>query len=525
MRKSWKELNQDQRQHVAARVMREVRMLGYESVSGGTQKHRAASVVELTGEDGILKTRDRNRATNQQRQQMRNAPMTRIIDQQLRVNVVGLLGGKLTLTTGDAEKDKAAQKWFNEDWAPQAEFTDGLHFNELLKLSISSTNTGGDVVLLFDDGTLCDSGKIRAFESDEICNFKKSDFETKFNGKGYTQSQGRVYDRFSRAVGVIVSASQRGSESIDIDKGFMLSYDPATERRDSYWVMYRGIWRFNQGRGVSPSSTTNNTLSDIHSLVASETEAAKLNSKLLGQVLDASEDELENYIPPEYQAGDLQPEEELALGVDEEITAVEEEQEIISLRQMDEIGAFYDLMPPKLKMELFDTKRPNEKIIEFVDWLSGNASAVYGLGRIYATLNPLQSYTAFRGAQCLSWPSIEEMQKNLERYICDWAGRNALRWGARKHGVILPEGWERGMSWQWPTMREVNELTGEKAREAKLKNGSTTFKSEHGPNWEAHLMQVAAEIAYCKKIGMIHPAMVTASGQVIADNSQNEGSE
>ena len=43
-------------------------------------------------------------------------------------------------------------------------------------------------------------------------------------------------------------------------------------------------------------------------------------------MLDASEDELENYIPPEYQAGDLQPEEELALGVDEEITAAEEEQ-------------------------------------------------------------------------------------------------------------------------------------------------------------------------------------------------------
>ena len=32
---------------------------------------------------------------------------------------------------------------------------------------------------------------------------KKSDFETKFTGKGYTQSQGRVYDRFGRAVGVI----------------------------------------------------------------------------------------------------------------------------------------------------------------------------------------------------------------------------------------------------------------------------------------------------------------------------------
>jgi len=296
----------------------------------------------------------------------------------------------------------------------------------------------------------------------------------------------------------------------------MLTVDPAVDRRDSFWVMYRGTWRFNQGRGVSPSSSTNNTLADIHDLTASETEAAKLNSKLVGQVLDSASDEPEDVVPPEFKPGDLTEEEETVEGVDTSTAEAEEDQETLTLDKLDAIGAMYNIMPPKLKMDLFDTKRPNDKVIEFVDWLAGNASGVHGLGRIFATLNPLQSYTAFRGAQCLSWPSILEMQKSIERYICDWAGRNALRWGARKQGLVLPDGWERGMSWRWPVMTEVNELTGEKAREAKYKNGSTTFKKEHGPDWEAHLNQVAAEIKYCKKIGMIHPAMVTASGQVIA---------
>lgn len=521
MKKRWNQLTKTEQYRAASRVMREVRMLGYESVSGDTQKHRAGSVVELTGEDGILKSRDRKRSLNQLRQQMRNAPISRTIDQQLRVNVVGLIGGKMIMTTGNSKADKAVQDWFNKDWAPQAEFTDGLHFNEILKLSITSTNTGGDVVLLFDDGTLCDSGRIRAFESDEVHNFKQDYFDTKFKARGYTQRQGRVYDRFGRNVGVIVSTSERGKESIDPDKGFMLTRDPVTDRRDDYWVMYRGTWRFNQGRGISASSTSNNTLTDIHELVASETQSAKLNSKLIGQVIDQGlEDEPDDLTPPEYRLGDLQPEVGAENGTGEEsenpnLLEKEEEPATLSLEQLNAIGAFYDVMPPKLKMELFDTKRPNQKVVEFADWLAGNATAVHGLGRIYATLNPLQSYTAFRGAQCLSWPSIEEYQKNLERYICDWAARNALRWGKRKAGLILPEGWANGMSWQWPVMREVNELTGEKAREAKLKNGSTTFKKEHGPNWLEHLEQVAQEIKECKRIGMLHPAMVTASGQVI----------
>ena len=69
--------------------------------------------------------------------------MTRIIDQQLRVNVVGLLGGKLTLNQpAMPKKTRQRKNGLTKDWAPQAEFTDGLHFNELLKLSISSTNTG-----------------------------------------------------------------------------------------------------------------------------------------------------------------------------------------------------------------------------------------------------------------------------------------------------------------------------------------------------------------------------------------------
>ena len=93
----------------------------------------------------------------------RNSSTLTSILKQLDVNVVGTKGGKC-ITEDEALKDA-----FSE-WTRNADFFDGLSFNTLLKLILKTRVLGGDVVLLFDDGLIEDSGKILMYEPDEIGN-------------------------------------------------------------------------------------------------------------------------------------------------------------------------------------------------------------------------------------------------------------------------------------------------------------------------------------------------------------------
>lgn len=499
----------------------------YDAVQGDTARQHAPAIVELNGEDDILTAPNRNKLTNLMRQEMRNAPLTRTIDQQRRVNVVGLIGGKLTLTTSDTDFNDRVQAWFNEDWAPSAEFTDSLHFNENLKLTISSLDNGGDIVKVFDNALFDDSGKIRAFESDEIANMQQAEFDRRYQAKGWKQSQGRIADRYGRTIGAVVSTSQRGRSEFDADKCFVLVRDVRTDPRDAHFIFAKATWRFNQGRGVSPRSSAINTLMSIYSLLGSETEAAKLNAKLFGQLVDQSQTAPEDSIPNEYRptADDPNGETPPTDGLETQSELADAAPIPVTFDGLKEIGAVYDVMPPQMKWELIETARPNEKVIDFVNFQAGMATGVHGLGRIYATLNPEASYTAFRGAQCLSWPSIEESQKELERKECDWAARNAIRWALDRRIIpglrTVPDRWETRLSWKWPEMREVNEVDAETARTKKLANMVTTFRDIHGPNWEKILEQAEKEIKWCQDRGIVHPALQTVSGGTVAAPANN----
>lgn len=535
-RAKFRELPVDQQLTIARRFLSAARFAGgsYDAVEGQTSRQRAPSIIELGNEDDILTPYKRGKLTNLMRQQLRNAPMALAVTQQRRVNVVGLCGGKLTLTApGDefAESNKAWQDWFNTDWAPQAEFTDELHFNELLKLDLATEDSTGDLVLMFDDGPLGDTGRIRAFETDEIANLKPSEFKVRFAGLGYTQSQGRIYDRLGRAVGVVVSAAQRGLTEFDHGKCFVLTRDMSTDKRDCHWIFRKRNFRFNQGRGVSPSSATAAPLTDIYEVTASETQATKINSKLFGQILDSSELPEGSTVPPEYRPTESDPNGETAL-TDEEAAELpaelaDDSPPAVTFEQFDAIGAFYDLMPPKLKMELMDTKRPNLNIVGFIDFLSGQVTTPFGLSRLYASLTPDTSYTAFRGAQCLSQPSFEEASKDLERGTCDWAVRNAIRWGQRTGRLDAPVAmtlhprWYKYCTWQWPTMPEVNVVDAATALQKQLANFETNYRERFGAKWQEKLQQGFDEVAFFRSAKVLHPAEQTVSGGVAAPAGQS----
>lgn len=171
--------------------------------------------------------------------------------------------------------------------------------------------------------------------------------------------------------------------------------------------------------------------------------------------------------------------------------------------------------PPGRDLQSFDTHRPNLQLNEFVRALKGDATAVFGLGLLYATLNPEQSYTAFRGAMLMAWGTFEQLQKKFERSVLDWVAAVALTW-AHERGFIgrPPEDFDMALSWAWPGMKEVNETDAQSALEKKFTNAETNLMQRHGADWRKHVDQQAAEVAYCVEMGVTHPSQRTANGGI-----------
>ena len=80
---------------------------GYDAVNEPFSRQRREAYIERAGEDKQLSTEKRNKIINLHRDLLRNAPEAVSQDQQVRVNVVGCLGGKMFASFSDA-KDAAA---------------------------------------------------------------------------------------------------------------------------------------------------------------------------------------------------------------------------------------------------------------------------------------------------------------------------------------------------------------------------------------------------------------------------------
>jgi len=494
---------------------------GYDVAKDGRgDGKRRVAVIEHGTEDEILASSQRLKVLNLTRDGMRNAPQVRAIVQQLRVLVVGLQGGKLTMTTDDEAWNAEAQSIFG-GWSRHIDFIDDTGLNDALNLIVTAlAAVGGDYAMIFDDGILSGgtgSGKVRFFESDNIANLEEAEFARRF--PGYAQSQGLVYNQAGRWCGIVLSGKKRGKTVFSKDECFTLTRDPDDESGAAPWYYGKRKWRLIQGRGISPQTVAIAALLDMYEIVASEVQCGKLNAQVFAQVVDSlgisegtdgSEDVPTGATDATFDEGTPETETEAAAEVALDVTDFEAG-----------AGAKVLNMPNGFKMELLDTKRPNKDLIQFVEWLNGGAAAVHGLARVYSGLKAETSYTAFRGEQTISWASIEEFQKELERGPVDFLGVRAIRWGIATGRLSEgPENWERFLSWQWPVMREVNEADAQTAVTQKLKNFVTTYRQLLGPNWKATLTQVSDEVKWFNEQDLVHPSQQTVSGQVVTQPSQ-----
>ena len=489
---------------------------GYDAVNEPFTRQRREAYVERGGEDKQLSTANRNKIINLHRDLLRNAPESVSQDQQVRVNVVGCVGGKLFASFGDAkDAAKEVMRYFNRRWVRHAEFTYGEHFNDLLKTILTAQATNGNVVLVFDDGILTGgngTGRIRGFEGDEIASVPKTEFEKHFP-KTYSQSEGLVYNESGMFCGCFVSTSQRGKKTLAPSLGYItLKFDPFNDETVPNWILIGNMRRFNQGRAIPPGVSALTTAIDLHETRSSEAQAAKLNAQMVGQIIKSEDDGG----GPSTGTGGAFSAPSGANGAPANGEATAEVREY-RLKNLKSIGAKLDEVPYGKKIEMFDTKRPNPNFAAYAEYMQGVTAAVRGLPRVYATLKVQNSYTGYRGEQKIAEQSFIEAQKDLERKVCDWAAYLAIS-RAVKIGLIkaaLPEDWREMIAWQWPKLPEVSVKEAESGRKLKLENGVTSLTRELGPGeLDSIIEERAREKKMFDEAGLVYPGETTASGQI-----------
>jgi len=506
----WGDLSDAQRQAVARRIARGVKAQWYgpkyRLVDGSDVLQRERGLPEMFGEDQILNAYGRGRMLDMARNAARNSSTFNGILKQFDLNAVGTKGGKAIFDFEGADKIKAE---FSK-WTRDADFFDGLSFNALLKLILKTYVLGGDMVLLFDDGLVEDSGKLLVYEPDEIGNTTPEALKAHY-GALARQSLGRVYNGNGRFVGAVVSRAQRGAVEFDPKLSYFLRRDPDAPAFDSLWLMPRNVFRVAQGRGVSPVASSLATMIDLEDLCGFELAAAKKNSQTLAQVLQDSNSSNEDAVVPSAFDTDT----DFSQMTDEQVEAAAKEEadgavQTMSLEKVNAAGVVYQVLPENFRMELLDTKHPNQNMPEFINWLATKSAAPFGLSRQFATFAPNGS--DFRANQLFSARAFEEAQKFLEQ-ICDWALYRWAKWAGRRGLVgMSPDAFIQGVEWAWPRMDEIDELQHQNAVEKKLRNMTSSYKAELGPDWKDTLKTVKEEIDWCKANDLPHPAYNMISG-------------
>ena len=475
----------------------------YQIVSSPDEYNRPVGHTDTKCEDEILSAYKRGRLLDLARNAARNSSTLNTLLTTLTQNVVGTTGGKVILPL---DSDKSIIRPFAR-FTQNADFFDGISFNEVLRLILTTNILGGNTVAIFDNGIVTDSGKLLVFEPDEMGNTTEDALRFHF-GKYAHQSQGLVYDAFGRNIGCIVSRACRGAETFDPAKCWFLHRDPDRLAWENDYFLFANRFRPHQGRGVSSLANVLGTIIDLEMLQGFELQGAKRNAQLLLQVLQSEQQE-EAQEPSAFGE-----DEDIQNMSDEEIEklAAEEQGEVKTqrLEKFNSAAAEYQVMPPGAKAELLESKRPNPNVQQFIDWLAGRSFSPFGLSRMFSTGDVKSG--DFKANQLFSERAFQQYQKSLETF-CDWTFRKWANWAAKRNIVKpLTEEQLESISWEWPKQQALDEEANQRATKMKLENLTASYRDVLGNDWQTKLETIKEELAWCKSNGIPHPAFKLLSG-------------
>jgi len=468
----------------------------YDAVESSKQRRQPA--VERKSEDNILNSRKRLLSHNVGRDLERNSAPARGIMHQFRINVVGPLG-KLQVNVDGG--DEAAQ-WFNGDWAKDCDFRDDVHWSTQCQNVVAAAVREGDILAVFDDDLIDDSGKLLMWEADQIVSLSEDVFKG-WDGyqEGYTQENGIVRDGWGRVVGYFASG-ERGLSVVDeLDK---VTFFPRGQAR-----LVKNPWRINQGRGIGSLLTSATNFQDLYEILVKELQSAKVAASMAGWTKrENAETDWDTpaanpeYLPENIGKTTTEVDAEAANGTDPTAKNYENFESLT--------GGIWEYLAENDQIEFANIDRPNVHLAEFIEAVLGHAGASVGLARAYTILRADSSYTSFRGDMVLSWATFYTMQKWLERAFADWVAQRALAWAIKKGKVEdLPDGWESSLSWVWPKMPNVDELKEAMAVRMALKNGTTDYSKLLGPDWRQRLGAFGEQFDAILDLGL--PLSITES--------------
>lgn len=515
---------------------------GYKTVHGPDQANRSWTSAEHGPETSQLTASERNRLIALARNAERNSDKLEGIIRQLELNVIGVEGGKAVFTFPNEFKDEGEkiQAAFAK-WARSAEYFDDFNLQKVLKLVLRTLLIGGDCVLVFDwDVTDSSTGQIISFEPDCIGDLEDGEFKKHF--PKFQQYQGIIKNEAGKTVGVVCSWSERGNTEYRLtdengNRAAWTMIKPAgVAWEDCPFTIVRTVARFNQMRGMSRLWSGLGTVVDLSDLQGYEVQTAKKNSQTIAQVLQQAEDdegELSEEMDPDAEAPVVdETEGEPSAEGDEKKTDEDDGQIPLDLDEIEGAGCIYDVMPPGVKMELLDTKHPNNNLIEFSKWLHGGVAFAVGLGNVHASGKADSSYSAAMAELLISSREFRDEFHELEVSVLDWALSN---WShkAQAEGLIatddkLPPDWRHAcVTWQQPAERSIDPVKEQLALNSGLRNGTILYREKNGPNWREKALAFAEEVQFFKDHGLTHPSMQTVSGAVVdgGDNNNNNNAD
>lgn len=489
-----------QKRRLAIVEQREKIRAEYDAVR--STKQRRQPIREKKGEGGIYDMSRRLKGCNIGRDLERNYSPARGILHQFRVNVVGALG-KLRVNLEKGGDEAAA--WFNEVWAKDCDFRDDLHWSTQCQNVVASVVREGDLVAVFDDGIIENSGKLVHWESDQIVPL--SDAALKHASrkyKGLKQDNGILRDDLGRIVAYITTG-KRGMTVIDKFEDVTI-FPRGTAR------LVKNPWRLNQGRGVPSLITPSTNFLDLYEILSKELQSAKVAATLAGHTKrkDATTNwdvpgEQPEYLPENAGKTETEVNAESANSADPTAHNYENFEAMT--------GGMWEYLDPDDEIEFAKIDRPNVHLAEFVEAVLGIAGTSQGLARAYTTLHADTSYTAFRGDMILTWATFIWQQKWLERTYADWVAQKALAWAQKKKDIAkLATGWKQKLSWQWPTMPHVDELKEEMATKQALKNATTDYAILLGPDWAKKMKAYGEQLEKALDLKLPLSVFETVSG-------------
>ena len=530
------------RRRVAAVIVGSMKRLGffarggYKVVHGPDQLNREWTNAEHEGETGQLTASERNRLIAFARNAARNSHHLEGALHQLEINVAGVEGGKAVFNFPAGFENAADTiKEAFADWAQEAEYFDDASLQMALRWVLRTQMLGGDMALVFDwDITKNDTGQIIGFEPDCIGNLSEADFRKVFP-EGYTQTQGIVKNADGKTVGVIVSWGQRGETEYRLSDGkgrrmaWTLIKPVGQKWTDSLFTLYRGLSRFNQVRGSSRLWPGLGTVKDLSDAQGYELQSAKKGAQTIGQVTqqeEKAEDDLAKELDPDVNAPVNGDGADYDAAIAAAVKDAEDDDRIsLDLEAIGGAGAIYDVMPPGVRMELFDTKHPNDKLVEFSRWMHGSVAFALGLGDFIGSGKAESSYSAAMAELMMSNVEFRDEFAKLRREFLDWAFNQwSLR--AQAKGIIptddkLPPHWRRRyVEWQEPQRHAINPVDEQNALNMGLKNGTILYRDKLGPDWKSKVSAFVEEVEFFKAHGIPHPAFQTASGGVIETSGE-----